>query len=37
MGTYKGEPVTELTADEVAAYMKGYMDNEQSGDFKDWG
>jgi hypothetical protein len=37
MGTYNGDPVTELTADEVAAYMKGYMDNEQSGDFKDWG
>jgi hypothetical protein len=26
-----------LTADEVAAYMQGYMDNEASGDFKDWG
>jgi hypothetical protein len=37
MGTYNGEPVTELTADEVAAYMQGYMDNEASGDFKDWG
>jgi hypothetical protein len=37
MGTYNGEPVTELTADEVAAYMQGYMDNERSGDFKDWG
>jgi hypothetical protein len=37
MGTYNGEPVTELTADEVTAYMQGYMDNERSGDFKDWG
>jgi hypothetical protein len=36
-GTYNGEPVTDLTPEEVQAYMKGYMDNEQSGDFKDWG
>ena len=36
-GTYNGKPVTELTADEVATYMQGYMDNEKSGDFKDWG
>jgi len=36
-GTYIGEAVTDLTAEEVAAYMQGYMDNEQLGDFKDWG
>lgn len=36
-GTYKGQPVTDLTAEEVAEYMAGYGDNEQSGDHKDWG
>jgi len=35
-GTYRGEPVTALTEAEVAEYMQGYMDNERSGNFKDW-
>ena len=27
----------ELTEEEVAEYMAGYRDNEESGDHKDWG
>jgi len=30
-----GEP--DMTPEEVAAYAKGYNDNERDGDFKDWG
>ena len=29
--------VTELTEEEAAEYMAGYMDNERFGDKKDWG
>ena len=36
-GTYNGEPVTDLTPEEVAAYHAGYDWNEQFGDKKDWG
>jgi hypothetical protein len=34
--TYQSERVTDLTEDEVAEYMRGYMDNQKLGDFKDW-
>ncbi len=36
-GTYNGEPVTDLTAEEVAEYHAGYAWNEEHGDKKDWG
>jgi hypothetical protein len=36
-GTYKGEAVTKLTAEEIAEYNAGYDANEESGDKKDWG
>jgi hypothetical protein len=36
MGTYKGDPVTALTNDELEAYHAGYDYNEQSGDKKSW-
>jgi hypothetical protein len=35
-GTYNGDPVTELTAEEIAEYMAGYDHNEQFGDKKEW-
>lgn len=35
-GTYNGQRVTDLNAEEVAAYMAGYDWNEQYGDFKSW-
>jgi len=35
-GTYKGDPVTELTDAELEAYHAGYDYNEQFGDKKNW-
>lgn len=37
--TYNSERVDEqhMTADELAAYKAGYYENEESGNFKDWG
>jgi hypothetical protein len=35
--TYQSEEVTELTAEEVAAYQQGWKDGEELGDRKDWG
>ena len=35
--SYQSELVTELTTEELAAYMQGYKDNEELGDYKDWG
>ena len=35
-GTYNGDPVTELTNDEMEAYHAGYDYNEQFGDKKSW-
>jgi len=37
--TYSSEIVTEerMTADEIAAYHKGFDDNESWGNYKDWG
>ena len=29
--------LAQMTAQEIAAYMQGYWDNEKSRDFKDWG
>ena len=36
LGTYNGNPVTDLAPEEVAAYHAGYDWNEQFGDKKDW-
>ena len=36
-GTYNEPKITELSGEEVAEYMAGYMDNERNGDKKDWG
>jgi hypothetical protein len=36
-GTYKGDRVERLTAEQVEAYYAGYDYNEQFGDKKDWG
>ena len=35
-GTYNGEPVTDLTPDQVAAYNAGYDENEAGGNHKVW-
>lgn len=37
--TYNSEIVTEesMTAEEIEAYYAGFDDNEESGNFKDWG
>jgi hypothetical protein len=35
--TYTSEKVTDLTAEEIAEYNRGYDDNEANGDKKDWG
>ncbi len=37
--TYSSEIVTEerMTADEIAAYHKGFDENESWGNYKDWG
>lgn len=36
-GSYNGEPVTNLTAEEIAEYMAGYNENEAANNKKDWG
>jgi len=37
--SYNSSRVTykDMTPDEVVAYHAGYDDNEESGDYKDWG
>jgi len=37
--TYSSDRVElkDMTADEITAYTAGYRDQEESGDFKDWG
>ena len=37
--TYSSDRVelADMTADEITAYTAGYRDQEESGDFKDWG
>jgi len=34
--TYQSKEVTDLTDDEVEAYMAGYEDNELNGEKKEW-
>jgi hypothetical protein len=36
-GSYNGDKVTELSAEEILEYRAGYDYNEQHGDKKDWG
>jgi hypothetical protein len=36
-GTYRGDAVVALSAEESAEYHAGYDYNEQHGDKKDWG
>ena len=36
-GTYNGDKVTDLTAEEIAEYDAGYDYNEAYGDKKNWG
>lgn len=38
-GTYKGERITktQMTSEQIQAYLAGYQYNEQFGDKKDWG
>ena len=36
-GTGNGKRVTDLTEEQVRAYLAGYAHNEQFGDKKDWG
>jgi hypothetical protein len=36
-GSYNGEPVVELTAEELEAYNAGFDHNEYLRNFKDWG
>ena len=38
-GTYKGTRVEmkDMTPEEIVAYTKGFNDNEEAGDKKDWG
>ena len=35
-GSYQSKEITDLTDDEVAAYMAGYEDNELYGSKKEW-
>jgi hypothetical protein len=35
-GTYNGEKVPAVTAEEIAEYNAGYDDNEASGNKKEW-
>jgi len=39
LGTYKGERIgfEQMTNEEIVSYNKGYNDQIESGDFKDWG
>ena len=36
-GTYNGEPVTDLTPEEIAEYNAGFDENEDAMNFKDYG
>ena len=38
-GTYSSEKVPEalMTAEEIEAYKMGWDENEEAGNFKDWG
>ena len=36
-GTYNGDKVTELSAEEILEFRAGYDYNEAYGDKKDWG
>jgi len=36
-GTSERVPMELMTAEEITAYTRGYNDNEEAGDFKDWG
>ena len=36
-GTYNGDPVTDLTPEQIQDYLNGYQWNEDFGDKKDWG
>lgn len=38
-GSYHGTKVemADMTAEEITAYTAGFNDNEELGDFKDWG
>lgn len=38
-GTYQGERIEmiDMSPEEIVAYTKGYNENEEAGDFKDWG
>ena len=36
-GTSECSPMELMTAEEITAYTRGYNDNEEAGDFKDWG
>lgn len=36
-GTLTSPEVTDLTDEEIAAYTAGFNDNEEQGNFKDWG
>lgn len=35
--TYNSDVITNLTEEEIAEYTKGFNDNEEDGDHKDWG
>lgn len=35
-GSYVGEPVTDLTPEQVAAYNAGYDENEAGDNYKVW-
>lgn len=35
-GTYNGEPVTDLTPEQVKEYLDGYAWNNKYGDKKNW-
>lgn len=36
-GSYNGEPVTDLSPEQVKEYLAGYAWNQKHGDKKDWG
>ena len=36
-GSYNGDPITNLTSNQLEAYTAGYNDQVSSGDFKDFG
>ena len=36
-GTGNGQPVTDLSTEEIEEYNQGYADQIKTGEFKDWG